>query len=474
MTIVFECIIFIALLICYKYAPEQISAGYLAAVVSLAILSYVILWFSKKIKPIFMDHFISNITLFILCFCIICFQFPIDYILGNEEINFSNYFYSFSTINLSTTFNALCLVSFNIGLLHKASKYSAVSKERELDVFAFIPTSPLYKIMLALWLGFIYFINMEYINGGHGTVEANPISLSCYGYFCRFNIIFLAISLHKILNRREKLSLLSSILSLPKVYWFIILTSALLFYFANNRVYTFYVLFPALFYLLSVTKIKTKPLISLLIIIIVGVFFTLFKIYGIDRMFTEGTIDVSSLSHYDRFSSFSPFTSELAGSIWADSALFYIWYNRGIVIMGSTLVLGVLRTISGTTPIFFAITGLSEKTYSSASFVTNELSAGYGLGSSVSGDLIVSVGFYGALIVMYFLGRVCFVGDSSLFNKLYTFKGLLVGICVSSQIVFVTRSSLCDLISILLFCLIFSRIYIKYYQNKLHHNRSIS
>ena len=474
MIIVFEFIILIALLVCYKFAPEQISAEYLTVVISLALLSYILLWCEERIKLMFREHFLSNITLFTLCFCIICFQFPIDYILDNKDINFSNYFYSFHTINLSTTFNAICLVSFNIGVLHKSLKLNSIKKRLEWEDITIIPTRPLYLIMLSCWFGFISFINMAYINGGHGTVAANPISLSFYGYFCRFNIIFLAISLHKILNRREKLSLLSSILSLPKVYWFIILTSALLFYFANNRVYTFYILFPALFYLLSVTKIKTKPLISLLIIIIVGVFFTLFKIYGIDRMFTEGTIDVSSLSHYDRFSSFSPFTSELAGSIWADSALFYIWYNRGIVIMGSTLVLGVLRTISGTTPIFFAITGLSEKAYSSASFVTDELSAGYGLGSSVSGDLIVSVGFYGALIVMYFLGRVCFVGDSSLFNKLYTFKGLLVGICVSSQIVFVTRSSLCDLISILLFCLIFSSIYIKYYQNKSYHNRSIS
>ena len=466
MTIVFECIIFIALLICYKYAPEQISAGYLAVVVSLAILSYVILWFSKKIKPIFMDHFISNITLFILCFCIICFQFPIDYILGNEEINFSNYFYSFSTINLSTTFNALCLVSFNIGLLHKASKYSAVSKEQKLDVFAIIPTSPLYKIMLALWLGFIYFINMEYVRGGHGTVDANPLSIACYGYFCRFNIIFLAISIYNIISLKNRLSFLEAISYLPKVYWFIVLGSALIFYSANNRVYTFYILFPVLFYLLSITKIKTKPFISSLIIITAGAFFTLLRIYGFDKMFTDATLDVSSLVHYDRFSSFSPFTSELAGSIWADSALFYLWYNKGMVIFGSTLVLGVLRTISGAVPIFYAITGLSEKTYSSAYFVTDQLSANYGLGSSISGDLIVSVGFYGALIIMYYLGRICFSGDIALFGRNINYRGILIGLCVSSQIVFVTRSSLCDLISILLFCLIFSNLYIKYFKKK--------
>ena len=463
MIIAIEILLFIALIFCYFYAPEQISAPYLSIVIVLVLASYMVLYVRKKTRQFLRRSFLSNTNIFLLLFFILCFQFPIDYILGND-LNFPNYFYSYKTINLSTTFNALCFVAFTIGSIFTIeTKHVSKSLSTNEQKVRLIPTKPILIFMYLLWVGFIIFLNPEYVNGGHGTVLINSISVACYGYFWRLNVIYLAITLYN-MRGREKVSIRDTIRMHSWRYWLVILLSALLFFMAHNRVYTFYILTPTFFYMLSMAKIRTKPLVSIAIILVVAVFFTLFKIFGLDNMFSEGSLNAADYVTYDRFSSFSPFTSELAASIFADSTLFYIWYTQGIVVLGSTLVLGVLRTVSGLVPLFFMVTGLSENTYESASYVSSLMSMGYGLGSSVTGDLIVSVGFIGAILIMFLFGRICIYGDIYLFGGAKRYMGILIGLCVSSQIVFVSRSSLTDMIAAILFGLLFSHFYFKFYK----------
>lgn len=467
MILVFECIILIALLVCYFNAPESLSAQYISIVIGLVAVSYIMLFFDRKTSNLFKNHFISNTNLFLLLFSVVCFQFPIDYLLGNDSISFQHYFYSFSTINLSTTFNAICFVSFILGTISWTKNKSFSLQQVNINkVPRTMPTKFILFIMYFLWIGYILFLNSDYIHGGHGTVLINSISVALYNYYWRINIIYLAISIFNA-SSRERLTIKEAINYHPKLYYCTVLISVALFFMANNRVYVFYLVTPLLFYFLSVLRLKTKPMISLILIAAAGVFFTLFKLFGISSMFSDGTINVSEMTNYDRLSSFSPFTSELAGSILADSALFYLWYSKGVVILGSTIVLGMLRSFSGLVPLFFLLTGLSVSTYESASYVTTALGANYGLGSSVSGDLIVSLGFVGAAVVMFLFGRICIKGDYNLFYNRVGFKGILLGMCVSSQIIFLVRASLADTIATILFCFVFWGIYIRFANGKL-------
>lgn len=458
-----EILIFIALLICYLGAPEQISAPYLSIVITLVLTSYVLLYAHKKTRLFLWSSFLSNTNIFLLLFFIVCFQIPIDYIIGND-LNFPKYFYSYKTINLSTTFNALCFVAFIIGFIFKMEKQRMLKPlSMNIHEIRLVPTKPILLFMYILWGGFVIFLNPEYVNGGHGTVPINSISAACYGYFWRLNVIYLAIILYN-MRGREKVSIRDSIRMHSWLYWFVILLSALLFFMAHNRVYSLYILTPSFFYILSMAKIRTKPMASMAVMLMVAIFFTLFKIFGLYDMFSEGSLNAADYVTYDRFASFSPFTSELAASIFVDSTLFYIWYTQGIVVFGSTLVFGVLRTVSGLVPLFFMVTGLSVKTYEPASYVSSMMSMGHGLGSTVTGDLIVSVGFIGAILMMYLFGRICIYGDIYLFGGAKRYMGILIGLCVSSQIVFVSRSSLSDVIAAILFCLLFSHFYFNFYK----------
>lgn len=461
MMIALQILIFVSLIICYLNAPAHISADYLSLVVSLALTSYLLLWRCNKVRDILKNHFISNTNLFIILFSVICFQFPIDFIFGNDNINFKNYFYSYDTINLSVTFNALCLVSFIIGFIVKVQYFNYRDYTVNKDVSKrLIPAKPLLRIMYILWLGFILFMNRDYVNGGHGTVPVNGISIALYGYFWRINIIYLTICIYnsKVLN--TKTSIREVFKSHPWVYWIIILISVFLFLLAHNRVYTFYIVTPVFFYFIVAVNIKTKPILSLSLILCVGVFFTLFKIFGLGEMFSAGNLDVSNINGYDRLFSVSPFTAELAGSIYADSAIFYFWYSKGIMLYGSSIVLGVLRSFSGLVPLFYSLTGLSKDTYDPTIYISVQLSAGYGLGTTISSDLLISLGFCGALIVMFWFGTICCRSDKGLFYN-RDFNDILIGLCVASQVVFIGRSSIGDLISTLIFCFVFIAVYKK-------------
>ena len=461
MTRILEVIIFIALVVCYYNAPMMMSASYIALVIGLACCSYALLYYNQKTSIFFKNHFISNSGLFLLMFSIVCFQFPIDFVLGNDTICYERYFYNLSTINLSVTFDALCFVSFVLGILSSKTLQveQTVVVSQPCDEKN-MPVKPLLRLMYLLWVGYIAFLNPDYVKGGHGSIPINGISVALYNYYWRINIIYLAIQAYNH-GRFHKLKIIEAVRVLPRMYYITIIISMILFFMAHNRVYVFYLLTPLLFYILVVTRIKSKPIPSLLFICAAGIFFTLFKLFGIENMFTEGTIRVSEYDNYDRFSSFSPFTSELASSILADSALFYIWLKNGVVVVGSTIVIGVLRSFSGLIPLFYFLTGLSSATYDSASFVTTALGADYGLGSCVSGDLIVSVGFVGALIIMFLFGKLCCYSDQNLFTERMTFKVILVGMCISAQVVFLVRASLADTIATLIFCFVFYGIYKK-------------
>ena len=452
-------IIFCSLLMCYFMAPSCISSSYMTIVILLVLSSFILLYSYNKTAKFLRINFLSNSSLFILLFSVVCFQFPIDYVLGNNDINFSNYFYNFNTINLSTTFNALCVVSFIMGLMSYSCKIKTVHSCNHLKIMK-ISLRPLLYIMYFMWIGFLIFLNVDYINGGHGVVPANEISIAFYGYFLRLNIIYLSLCIVKYSNKKN-MSIKEAILVHDFLYIFILIISVFLFLLAHNRVYIIYLFMPVFFYILSVSNIKTKPLVSILLIFGIGFLFTFFKLLGIKGLFMLGDLNINDFNTYDRFSSFSPFTSELAGSILADSSLFYIWYTQGIIMFGSTLVYGVLRSFSGLVPLFYMLTGLSDTTYNSASYLTSIMSSNYGLGTSVSGDSLVSFGFVGTLILMNLFGRLCLYGDYMLFQIKNNFKGVLIGMCIASQIAFVERNSFSDIIATIIFCSVFSYIYMK-------------
>lgn len=451
---------FLLVLIKYLSAPKNISQEYVISILIIVFLNIVIFYLNKERKRFYGNRFLNITNIFIILYVIVSFQIPLDYALGNEFIKFDYYFYDTSIVNLSISFSTLCLIAYLLGSQNfNVSKHFSLLKHlNSSDVK--IPIKPIYKIMFILWILFIIFMSPNYVNGGHGTVSVNSISIASFGYFWRINLVYLTICLLN--NKQRELGLMEIIKSQPISYWCLIILSVMIFFMAHNRVNTLYLLVPLFFYFQILSKIKLGFGKSFLIIIVVAVFFTLFKLYGISAMFSStSNLNVTDLSNFDRFASISPFTSELAASVYSDTVLFYLWYNNGIMILGSTFVLGLLRIVSGLVPLFFLITGLSVETYDSASVATTYVGAPYGIGSTITGDLLLSVGFVLSIITMYFFGYFCSKCDISLISiKTNNSPTLFISLfAFSSQIAFVSRGSLCDIIATTLFCILFFKIY---------------
>ena len=175
--ILLECLIFIVLLVLYFVAPVHISRGHLLCVISLAFSSYLLLYFNSSTKKQFRNNFLSNSNIFLILFVVVSFQFPLDYALGNQLIDFSKYFYKDSVINLSTTFNAMCLVSFVLGIMVVSVRKAGIV-QCPLPSKKDIPLKPLLRIMMFCWVVFLVFLNPAYI------------LLGCYFNKCSF--IFLS------------------------------------------------------------------------------------------------------------------------------------------------------------------------------------------------------------------------------------------------------------------------------------------
>ena len=397
---------------------------------------------------------------------IVSFQIPLDFILGNELLDYKELFYNYKTINKSIIFSALCLVSFIIGCI----VFSAKKNKFNVSLFEMgdaLNVKPIVVLIIILWLCFILTLNPAYINGGHGSVEVDNISITFYNYYWKCSILYLAILIWNNKDRGAK----SFFRSLHALYILTVLISVLLFLLAHNRVYVIYLSVPILMAYFSFSHRKFSFKYFIIFTLFVAFFMTVFKIFSLSSLFTSdmlsATTDLKEYSGFSRLNSFSPFTAELAGSIYANSLIFDLWYNQKYFFYGLAIITGFMKGIPGLVSVFLFLTDIPVDNIQTALFATKYVGSFSGIGTTCSADLLINVGFWGTIIVMFLYGGVCISIDKTLFlNGKKNIFSVVLALTNAAFVVFLARSSFSDLIGTIVFNYLFLFLYIRKYGKK--------
>lgn len=463
----FQIFILFILLLSYYFSPQSISSEYLLWIIVLIFLSLSSLWLKRR-KTVLHKRNISLTLIFTFLFLIVNFQIPIDFVLGNDLLDFSRYFYDYDIVNRSVTFSALALVAFNIGSVKSMYKPIRVKLEKIDNISSY----PLLILVCICFILFVLNINLEFIRGGHGTTKADALAMSFYVLYLRLSILYLSVVVYnKVRSDTLSHSLVSFFRSFSYLYWLTVVISVFLFLFAHNRVFIIYLLFPIIMGYVVYRRLQIRLFILVGGIMVVAFLATIFKIFDLQNMFS-GIVSLGgnlrNLVNYKQFNSFSPFTVELAYSIYPNTVLFYLW-DKGATFYGLSFIVGILKSIPGAVSCFMFIAGLDVTNIETGDFATKVVGSSYGLGSASAADMLINIGFYPTLLLFGLIGFFFTRCDISVFSRKRLNIYMIVStLTIASLVVFIPRGSFFELIGFLLFNLLFIRIYLMITKKKKH------
>lgn len=444
------------LLVLYYLCPEELSQSWMLT--AFVIFSFFVfiryLIHIKEKKSTY--SYLNYIVVFFLLSFIVTLQFPLDYVLGNIDLDYQLYFYDFKTVTKSVYFSILTLCSFLLGTTYwKEVFVSSNVCNREIE------TTPFLYLSLVCWCLFSLTINQDFLNNGHGTVAPNGFSISMYGFYIRFSMIYIGLSVYNAKMKKEH----SFFKSLSPVFILTIFISSYMFLSAHNRLYMLTICAP-LFFALIVIKKWTISLSKLIFMLFVGaIFMTFFKMYDLQTLGNEITLNVEDVSSLNRLKSYSPFTSELAASVFSHTVLFDTWYN-GTFLYGQTIIMGLLKVFPGVVPIVFTLLDLDYMYTQSASFATRQVGADYGIGSTAQADLLISVGLLMSVIGFVFLGKFCKRCNQIFVSECVSPILYVVSFSLATQIIFLPRAVFSDVISIIVFNYLVTKYYLRLRESK--------
>lgn len=443
--------ILFVLLVLYYLCPEQLSQPWMLAAFVIFSFFVLIRYIMHVREKTLIYSYLNFIVIFFLLSFVVTLQFPLDYVLGNTDLDYSIYFYSLNTATKSVYFSVLTLCSFLVGTTYcKGTSNSSNRYSKE------IKTKPFLYLSLVCWFLFSATINQDFLDNGHGTVAPNGFSISMYGFYVRFSMIYIGLSVYNAKLKRNN----SFFRSLSPIFVLSIVISAYMFLSAHNRLFMLTVCVPLLFAFVIIKKWTISLGQLVFILFAAAIFMTFFKMYDLQTLGNEVTLDIEGVSNLNRLKSYSPFTSELAASVYSHTVLFDIWYD-GTILYGQTIIMGLLKVFPGVVPIVFALLDLDYMYTQSASFASRQVGADYGIGSTAQADLLISVGLLMSVIGFVFFGKFCkkcnqIFGSECLSPILY-----VVSFSLATQIVFLPRAVFSDVISIVIFNYLVTKYYLR-------------
>ena len=123
--------------------------------------------------------------------------------------------------------------------------------------------------------------------------------------------------------------------------------------------------------------------------------------------------------------------------------------------------MGLLKVFPGVVPMLFAVLNLDYMYTQSASFATQQIGAGYGIGSTAQADLLISVGLIMSVIGFGLLGKFC-----KKCNQIFVLERVspilyVVSFSLATQIMFLPRAVFSDVISIIVFNYLVTKYYLR-------------
>lgn len=396
----------------------------------------------------------SIILFFSLMSWVVSFQVPLEVVYGNTQLlNTSlNLIYDIGVLNQQVAFASMMLNFFLFGVTcsYLFRNKNIVPNSNSL-VKQYVPEKPLYFLTLISFFIFIITLNADYLSSGHGVVKIDSISSVFLGFFVKFSVLYLAIRIYNLnMKRKSAVDVLNDI---GWLYIALVFFAAVLFFIAHNRFYPIMILSPFIFSFFLIYSKRINVLYVIGFFITLSILATLFKIYGVDAIFSRG---LSIHENYTISKFYFPFTAELAGSIYSGNILYSLWENSDFSLYGASYIVGVMRGFPG-------VVGLinpSPHLYDSAIVATIFSGLNYGVGTTSIFDLLVN---FGPLLSLALFGMTGFLfGRSEL--KIYainpTIYAYVIYLTITVLLFFYPRASLNDLVGLIIFNLLFVKFYL--------------
>ena len=438
-------------LLLHWLAPNTLDKGYIISVLigvfAMLIIHYYTCYITRYDRRV-----VSIRNMCELFFVIVYFQLPLDYVLGYDVR--MNWFYKDSIFCGALNFSALCLSLFLLGysVLQVPKKVSESSSHIRFPyVWPFVILAWLCFLLFVQRMGFSFFIG-GYGAEGDGSIIGDGGAARFFNYMQLFLKAVVVMVVWNVYNSKENVNGVLNYLKLfPSPFMLLYLSIILLWFTAGGRAVsvTLFLFLYCGYILLS--KKDLSLLYAFVLIIIGGVFFSLFKILGgLSLSHYEGVDVFDAISHgytlYQSYSEnvtlFSP-TRELAFSIYTYN-VYYYWWTIGHIYGGLFLLLSLLGSIPFLTPLISQIIGVDLNFYYLAKIVTEYDNADFGLGSSCVGELLCDVGFLATLLLFFLFGLLFRKLDTIFQDRHKRFNLFLVVLSFSyfSTIFFAPRGSI--------------------------------
>lgn len=477
-TIVLFFLIFTLLIVSYMYYMDNntYSVLNLTIVFSLFLFSLLNFIMKKETFGILNRQYLKASNLFLLGFTIVHFQFYLDLILGNFDINRQDLIINKDIIIKSSIISTISFITFCIGYQYKMNKNSHLNfKENKRSKF--LNLNFLKVLIILLFLAFITLTPLSYFKSGYISTELSSLSLNSQ------NLLIVSIIVYLILNVRNIFILkkqVKNFLEYIKETGFLI-TSIIIFYcflvmISGDRgpILQIVLSYVASYFILQRKKINILTVLST---VFIGAFFISFIGYfrnlkgggNISEMVEQTIISRESVVSNKR--SFSPETFELSKSVRVMHASVSHTEKYGHT-NGFFQIFQIIGILPGFGSIIKKITGVDNKMYKSSNFLTNEIGEDHGLGTTVIADIWLDFGLIGILFILFYFGYFLRLIDEYMYSHLTlnAFWYVLIIVFISKSF-YIGRSTIIDVFreTSLGFIVLIIGVYIPNFINKKKH-----
>lgn len=442
-------LLFLVSVISYLYAPVSPDALFMVGQLILALCMLLLFFKRSKICDRIV---IKHSTLFLISFIIVYYQYPVDFLLGNEgaisptDLSYtSQYCRGLALANIAFT-------SFSIGYARKIERRIDFN-ESQLN----INTSFLNVLSIIVLIGFIATVNKSFLFRGYGIYEKGTIAEE-FEKILQMSII--ANFVINAVNNRDKCLNLKEYVKKHKLPIIVLLLYAGSLTIAGARYAVIRMLLVLFFSYCYVLRPRLKIATIVFAVILVSFAAT---IQGIIRSDGSGSISEATKDIRSNVS-ISPLTSELAFSVTTlhvatANVPSSIDYNYGLSFLPAILLL-----IPGARSLFFNFFNIPPELQNSGNFITL---LGYGdydvgaMGSSSIADVYISLGLIGIIISFFFFSRIIRYLEEYTYVGYKSIYVLAISCCFYSQMLYLNRESLFTVLFGLPYVLLFVFISVK-------------
>lgn len=477
-------IVFSQLVVCfslgvlYNNAPSEVNGGYIFGCLLLVLCSIFLMQFNSKNRMLKGNPFTVT-NFFLIGLSITSFQIPVEYLLDSfSHVKFQEYFFDLSIVNASVCFSSIAISVFSLGQLSIANVQKKIGDNPTASFNQSsrirINLAPFITITILLFILHIATVDFRYYLGGYSQYSISGLSLVAHGYLMRFIVVsfFLVMWNYKLksMNGPNKLSMIKYLRIFPTKLLIVIGVLFVLTFLSGDRGVLIRIMLLMAFGFFIVSRTKIRYITFVIVVVTVGFVFSIAKLVG---GYSEQESYVSSFQQAqerfavsDRSQSVSPYTLELAGSIYSNNILFSLW-RSGVSLQGAGVIAGVLMAFPGGVSLFSAVTGLSNETVNSSNLATVISNQDYGVGTSIVGDALINVGLLGALFSFFVLGRLFRIVDVNLYKSNPNFEYLLLGCIFIAEAIILPRASMFNLIGVFVFDYLIIKLLIGIYSKSL-------